>query len=60
MQRLRLALITMVALLGTLVTAAQAQDFDTKAKFAVLMDYESGTLLFHKRLGSSRPASGPG
>jgi D-alanyl-D-alanine carboxypeptidase (penicillin-binding protein 5/6) len=25
-----------------------AQDFDTKAKFAVLMDYESGTLLFHK------------
>jgi D-alanyl-D-alanine carboxypeptidase (penicillin-binding protein 5/6) len=27
---------------------ALAQDFDTKAKFAVLMDYESGTLLFHK------------
>jgi serine-type D-Ala-D-Ala carboxypeptidase (penicillin-binding protein 5/6) len=47
-QRVRLALITMVALLATLVPAAQAQDFDTKAKFAVLMDYESGTLLFHK------------
>ena len=27
---------------------AVAQDFDTKAKFAVLMDYESGTILFHK------------
>ncbi|CDP54165.1 D-alanyl-D-alanine carboxypeptidase [Devosia sp. DBB001] len=24
------------------------QDFDTKAKFAVLMDYDSGMLLFHK------------
>ena len=28
--------------------ALRAQDFDTKAKFAVLMDYESGTLLFNK------------
>ena len=25
-----------------------AQDFDTKAKFAILMDYESGTVLFQK------------
>jgi D-alanyl-D-alanine carboxypeptidase (penicillin-binding protein 5/6) len=27
---------------------AQAQDFDTKAPFALLMDYESGTVLFNK------------
>src|SRR6218665_1126938 len=27
---------------------AHAQDFDTKAKYAVLMDYESGTILFNK------------
>jgi D-alanyl-D-alanine carboxypeptidase (penicillin-binding protein 5/6) len=37
-----------VAALVALVLPALAQDFDTKAKFAVLMDYESGTLLFHK------------
>ncbi len=30
------------------VGAAFAQDFDTKAKFAALMDYESGTILFDK------------
>ncbi len=48
MQGLRLALIAIVAALATLATATLAQDFDTKAKFAVLMDYESGTLLFHK------------
>jgi len=30
------------------MTTASAQEFETKAKFAVLMDYESGTLLFHK------------
>ena len=28
--------------------SAHAQDFDTKAPFAVLMDYESGTILFNK------------
>ncbi len=39
-----------VLLSVALATAAlaQAQEFDTKAKFAVLMDYESGTILFHK------------
>ena len=36
-----------VALLPAMTTAS-AQEFETKAKFAVLMDYESGTLLFHK------------
>jgi D-alanyl-D-alanine carboxypeptidase (penicillin-binding protein 5/6) len=41
-----------------LATAAQAQDFDTKAKFAVLMDYESGTVLFNKDADSAmEPAS---
>lgn len=44
--------LTIVALLGVLLalpaTLASAQDFDTKAKFAVLMDYESGTILFNK------------
>jgi len=30
------------------VPTAQAQDFDTKAPFALLMDYESGTVLFDK------------
>ena len=48
MQGLRLAFIAMVATLPMLVTAARAQDFDTRAEFAVLMAYESGTLLFHK------------
>jgi len=33
---------------GLAAGASSAQDFDTKAKFALLMDYESGTLLFHK------------
>jgi len=28
--------------------SAHAQEFDTKAPFAVLMDYESGTILFNK------------
>jgi D-alanyl-D-alanine carboxypeptidase (penicillin-binding protein 5/6) len=38
------------ALLAALlaVPAAQAQQFDTKAPFAILMDYESGTILFNK------------
>src|SRR5690606_17384896 len=35
------------ALLAT-ATAAPAQEFETKAQFAALMDYESGTPLFRK------------
>ena len=31
-----------------LLPVAQAQEFDTKAPFALLMDYESGTILFNK------------
>jgi serine-type D-Ala-D-Ala carboxypeptidase (penicillin-binding protein 5/6) len=37
------------ALLAAVISLpAQAQDFDTKAPFAILMDYESGTVLFNK------------
>jgi D-alanyl-D-alanine carboxypeptidase (penicillin-binding protein 5/6) len=38
----------MATLLAAFAMPAAAQDFDTKAKFAALMDYESGTLLYHK------------
>ena len=40
----------LLSLILALVPAfALAQDeFDTKAKFAILMDYESGSLLYHK------------
>jgi len=40
----------MAALLAALLAlpAANAQDFDTKAPYALLMDYESGTVLFNK------------
>ncbi len=43
-QGLLTALLTTFALL----TGAAAQEFDTKAPYAVLMDYESGSILFHK------------
>ena len=40
------------------IAPALAQEFETKAKFAALMDYESGTLLFHKDAdGPLEPAS---
>jgi len=32
----------------TLAPPALAQSFDTKAKFAVLMDYETGSILYSK------------
>lgn len=49
MDAIRLAFTGIVAALAALAAApVLAQDFDTKAPFAVLMDYESGTLLFHK------------
>jgi D-alanyl-D-alanine carboxypeptidase (penicillin-binding protein 5/6) len=47
-QGFRHTLLSVLAAFAALVAPAFAQDFDTKAKFAVLMDYESGTLLFHK------------
>ncbi len=53
-----LRLVGLIVSLAMLVTAATAQDFDTKAKFAVLMDYESGTVLFNKDADSAmEPAS---
>lgn len=43
---LRFASALLAVLLG--VSMAAAQEFDTKAPYAVLMDYESGTILFNK------------
>jgi D-alanyl-D-alanine carboxypeptidase (penicillin-binding protein 5/6) len=57
--RFRFALFVL-ALVSVLSAAlpAHAQDFETKAKFALLMDYQSGTVLFDKN-GDERlePAS---
>ena len=47
MMRFRLAFIA-AACLAALCAPVLAQDFETKAKFAVLMDYESGTVLLNK------------
>jgi D-alanyl-D-alanine carboxypeptidase (penicillin-binding protein 5/6) len=53
-----LKLLGILTTLALLATGAWAQDFDTKAKFAVLMDYESGTVLFNKEGDSAlEPAS---
>lgn len=41
-------LIVIAALLALVIPAAAQVDFDTKARFAVLMDYESGTVIFQK------------
>ena len=48
MRGLGLRLLVLATALVAVMVPAAAQDFATKAKFAVLMDYESGTLLFHK------------
>lgn len=45
---LRGVCLVLLALSGVAAGPARAQDFETKAKFAVLMDYESGTVLFDK------------
>jgi D-alanyl-D-alanine carboxypeptidase (penicillin-binding protein 5/6) len=44
----RLVIASLAAMILATAAPSVAQEFDTKAKFAVLMDYESGTLLFHK------------
>ena len=55
---LRLIVTGLWAALLALLSPAIAQDFDTKAKFAVLMDYQSGTLLYHKAADEAlEPAS---
>jgi D-alanyl-D-alanine carboxypeptidase (penicillin-binding protein 5/6) len=47
MHKLGLIIATLMVALCALLPA-QAQEFDTKAPFAILMDYESGTVLFNK------------
>ena len=55
---LRLIVTGLWAALLALLSPAIAQDFDTKAKFDVLMDYQSGTLLYHKAADEAlEPAS---
>jgi D-alanyl-D-alanine carboxypeptidase (penicillin-binding protein 5/6) len=44
----RLGLIIAALAMALLALPAHAQDFDSKAPFAILMDYESGTVLFNK------------
>lgn len=46
MRGFRSILLTLI--LAFVPALAFAQEFDTKAKFAILMDYESGSLLYHK------------
>ncbi len=47
--RFRLGLALLAGVFSAIVSlGALAQDFDTKAKFAVLMDYETGSILYDK------------
>jgi D-alanyl-D-alanine carboxypeptidase (penicillin-binding protein 5/6) len=57
--RFRFSLLLLAWLFALIVTApALAQDFDTKAKFAVLIDYETGTVLYSKNADAQlEPAS---
>ena len=59
MRNFNLKILTvLVAALSALALPAFAQEFDTKAPFAVLMDYESGTILFNKNADEKlEPAS---
>src|SRR5690606_18916478 len=51
-------LLPLAACLALALPAAAQVQFDTKAKFAVLMDYESGTVIFQKDAdGRLEPAS---
>lgn len=45
--RLRYVLLALLVAFGA-VTPSIAQDFDSKAKFAILLDYETGTVLYSK------------
>ena len=45
--RLRYFLLALLLAFGA-VTPSMAQDFDSKAKFAILLDYETGTVLYSK------------
>jgi D-alanyl-D-alanine carboxypeptidase (penicillin-binding protein 5/6) len=57
--RFRFSLLLLAWLFALIVAApALAQDFDTKAKFAVLIDYETGTVLYSKNADAQlEPAS---
>lgn len=49
MQKFGLTVLAILAaLLAAIAVPVAAQEFDTKAPFAALMDYQSGTLLYHK------------
>jgi D-alanyl-D-alanine carboxypeptidase (penicillin-binding protein 5/6) len=45
---MRLLVLLLLSFVTAFATPVWAQDFETKAKFAVLMDYESGTILLNK------------
>ena len=45
---MRFLALMLLACLVAFVAPASAQEFETKAKFGVLMDYESGTILLNK------------
>ena len=45
---MRFLALMLLAWLTVLVAPVHAQEFETKAKFAVLMDFESGTILLNK------------
>ncbi|MBL8597882.1 MAG: D-alanyl-D-alanine carboxypeptidase [Devosia sp.] len=45
---MRFLALMLLACLVAFVARASAQEFETKAKFGVLMDYESGTILLNK------------
>ncbi|MBN9344763.1 MAG: D-alanyl-D-alanine carboxypeptidase, partial [Devosia sp.] len=45
---MRFLALMLLACLAAFVAPASAQEFETKAKFGVLMDYESGTILLNK------------
>jgi D-alanyl-D-alanine carboxypeptidase (penicillin-binding protein 5/6) len=48
LRNFNLIIVVVFAALSALAQPLLAQEFDTKAPFAVLMDYESGTILFNK------------
>ncbi|MDB5505812.1 MAG: D-alanyl-D-alanine carboxypeptidase [Devosia sp.] len=57
MRRVSSVLFALLAWLAA-ATLAPAQDFETKAKFAILMDYESGTIIYQKEADTRlEPAS---
>ncbi|WIY54363.1 D-alanyl-D-alanine carboxypeptidase family protein [Devosia sp. YIM 151766] len=55
---MRLSILIATAFLALVVPVSAQVEFDTKARFAVLMDYESGTVIFQKDADAAlEPAS---